>query len=306
MRKLVSVALIVGMMGLIAFPAGAQTPAAVSLTTQYPGLTVEPGDTAGFDLVLTAPAITTAALAVDGIPEGWTATFRGGGFVVNQVSVGPDLAPEVSLDVLVPAGTAEGDYPLTITAGEASIPVTVTVQGGVGGAVTLTPEFPGLRGPASSNFPFNIEIRNETPAEVQLELDAEGPIGWTVEARPQASSQASSIAVNAGSTGQITVSATPPASVDAGLYDLRVTARGAGVEAETILQVEITGSFDMQLTTPDQRLNADVTAGSPSQFQVVVLNTGSADLNNVALSATPSGGLGGRFRHRGDPGGGRR
>ncbi len=290
MRKLASVALVVGMVALIAIPAGAQTTAGVSATTQYPGLTVEPGDTASFDLVLNAPAVTTAALSVDGVPEGWTATFRGGGFVVNQVSAGPDLVPEISLDVLVPAGTAEGEYPLTINAGDASIPVTVTVQGGVGGAVTLTPEFPGLRGPASSSFPFNVDVRNETPAEVQLELDAEGPIGWTVEARPQASSQASSIAVNAGSTGQITVTATPPASVQAGLYDLRVTARGAGVEAETLLQVEITGSFDMQLTTPDQRLNADVTAGSPTQFQVVVLNTGSADLSNVVLSATPPAG----------------
>ena len=65
----------------------------------------------------------------------------------------------------------------------------------------------------------------------------------------------------------------------AGLYDLRVTARGGGVDAETLLQVQITGSFDMQLTTPDQRLNADVTAGQPTQFPVVVFNTGSADLS---------------------------
>jgi uncharacterized membrane protein len=69
-----------------------------------------------------------------------------------------------------------------------------------------------------------------------------------------------------------------------------VTARGGGVDAETTLQVQITGSFSMELTTPDQRLNADVTAGSSSQFPLVVLNTGSGDLANVALTATaPSG-----------------
>lgn len=289
MRKLVLAALVMGLIGISSFPAGAQT-VAVSITTPYPGLTVEPGDSAGFDLALTGESNVTVPLAVDGVPEGWTATFRGGGFVVNQVTVGPDLESELRLDVLVPAGTAEGDYPMTINAGGVNLPVTVTVQGGVGGAVSLTPEFPGLRGPSSSNFSFNIDVRNDTPAEVQLELDAEGPIGWTVEARPQASSQASSITVDAGSTGRITVSATPPATVEAGLYDLRVTARGAGAEAETALQVEITGNFEMQLTTPDQRLNADVTAGSATQFQVIVLNSGSGDLTNVAVTATPPAG----------------
>ncbi len=56
------------------------------------------------------------ALAVDGVPDGWTGTFRGGGFVINQVTIGPDLVPEVRLDVIVPTGTADGDYPLTVTA----------------------------------------------------------------------------------------------------------------------------------------------------------------------------------------------
>jgi uncharacterized membrane protein len=154
----------------------------------------------------------------------------------------------------------------------------------------MTPEFPGLRGPASSTFTFNVDVRNDTPAEVQLELAAEGPIGWTVEARPQAASQASSITVESGATGRVTVTATPPSTVAAGLYDLRVTARGGGVDAEAALQVQITGSFSMELTTPDQRLNADVTAGSPTQFPLVILNTGSGDLADVALTATPPAG----------------
>ena len=152
------------------------------------------------------------------------------------------------------------------------------------------PRLSRLRGPASSTFTFNVDVRNDTPSEVQLELAAEGPIGWTVDARPQAASQASSITVESGATGRVTVTATPPTTVAAGLYDLRVTARGGGVDSEAALQVQITGSFSMELTTPDQRLNADVTAGSPTQFPLVVLNTGSGDLANVALTATPPAG----------------
>ena len=293
MKKLVTVAFALAVSAQLSLPAIAQT-TGLSVATAYPGLTVEPGDTTGFDLAITAPTNTIVALAVDGVPDGWTGTFRGGGFVISQVTVGPDLLPEVRLDVIVPTGTADGDYPLTVTAsgnGETiSVPVNVTVLGGAGGLVTMIPEFPGLRGPASSTFPFNVDIKNDTPAEVQLELAGEGPIGWLVEARPQASSQASTITIDSGATGRVTVTATPPAGVQAGVYELRVTARGAGIDAETVLEVQITGSFDMLLTTPDERLNANVTAGQPVQFPIVIFNSGSADLLNVALAATPPNG----------------
>lgn len=290
MKKLVTVAFVLVLAGQLALPAIAQT-TGLAVATAYPGLTVEPGDTAGFDMAITAAANTIVELAVDGVPEGWTGTFRGGGFVISQVTVGPELVPEVRLDVIVPTGTPDGDYPLTITAsgnGETvSVPVNVTVQGGAGGSVTMIPEFPGLRGPASSTFTFNVDIRNDTPAEVQLELAAEGPIGWLVEAQPQASSQASSITIDSGATGRVTVNATPPAGVAADLYELRLTARGGGVDAESILQVQITGSFAMQLTTQDERLNVDVNAGQPVQFPIIVFNSGSAELLNVVLAATP-------------------
>lgn len=282
------------MMSLLASTATAQTASGLTLTTPYPGLTVEPGDTAGFDLTLTSDSTASVSLEVEGVPDGWTATFRGGGFVVNQVTASPDAAPELRLDVIVPTGTTDGSYPLTIQAsgpgGTATLPVEVAVQGGAGGVVTLTPDFPGLRGSASDTFTFNIEAKNDTPAEVQLELGAEGPIGWTVEARPQGAAQASTITIDSGATGRITVTATPTANAAAGLYDLRVTARGGGVDNEAPLQVQITGSFDMELTTPDQRLNASVTAGQATQFPVVVINTGTADLVNVSMSATPPSG----------------
>lgn len=297
MRK-VKVAIALGSllaMSLLAFPATAQTSSGLTLTTPYPGLTVEPGDTASFDLALISTSTTSVSVAVDGVPDGWTATFRGGGFVVSRVTAGPDKAPALRLDVIVPTGTADGSFPLTVdvssSGGNVSLPIEVTVQSGAGGVVTLTPDFPGLRGSSSDNFTFNVIVKNDTPAQVQLELNAEGPIGWTVQARPQSSPQASTISVDSGATGRVTVSATPPANAAADIYNLRVTARGGGVDVEAPLQVQITGSFSMSLTTPDNgRLNADVTAGRDTVFPIVLYNTGSADLVNVSLSATaPTG-----------------
>jgi uncharacterized membrane protein len=300
MRKVtVTVALFIAVLSALAPPLAAQTDtgqtdAGLTLTTPYPGLTVEPGDTASFDLLLTAASPTTVDLSVDGVPDGWTANFRGGGFVVNQVTAGTAEAPDLTLSVIIPTGTADGNFPLTVSAdtsgNTATLAIEVVVLGGAGGTVTMTPEYSGVRGPSSETFTFPVDIRNDSPAEVQLELSAEGPIGWVVEARPQTQTQASAITVEPGATTRITVTANPSTTAAAGVYDLRVVARGGGVDAEAPLQVQITGSFDMQISTPDQRLNADVTAGQATQFPVIVFNTGTADLVEVSLDAIPPSG----------------
>jgi uncharacterized membrane protein len=300
MRKVtVTVALFIAVLSALAPPLAAQTDtgqtdAGLTLTTPYPGLTVEPGDTASFDLLLTAASPTTVDLSVDGVPDGWTANFRGGGFVVNQVTAGTAEAPDLTLSVIIPTGTADGNFPLTVSADSsgntATLAIEVVVLGGAGGTVTMTPEYSGVRGPSSETFTFPVDIRNDSPAEVQLELSAEGPIGWVVEARPQTQTQASAITVEPGATTRITVTANPSTTAAAGVYDLRVVARGGGVDAEAPLQVQITGSFDMQISTPDQRLNADVTAGQATQFPVIVFNTGTADLVEVSLDAIPPSG----------------
>jgi uncharacterized membrane protein len=154
----------------------------------------------------------------------------------------------------------------------------------------MTPEYSGVRGPSSETFTFPVDLRNDSPAEVQLELSAEGPIGWIVEARPQSQTQASAITIEPGATTRVTVTANPSTTAAAGLYDLRVVARGGGVDVEAPLQVQITGSFDMQISTSDQRLNADVTAGQATQLPVIVFNTGTADLVQVSLDSIPPSG----------------
>ncbi len=52
MRKVtVTIALFIAVLSVLATPLAAQTPSGLTLTTPYPGLTVEPGDTAEFDLI---------------------------------------------------------------------------------------------------------------------------------------------------------------------------------------------------------------------------------------------------------------
>ncbi len=79
---------------------------------------------------------------------------------------------------------------------------------------------------------------------------------------------------------------TPAASVEIGTYDVTVTAAGGGETVSIPLQVEITGTYTLTLTTPDGNLNADVKAGETTRVQFVVTNSGTGPLQEVELSAT--------------------
>lgn len=79
----------------------------------------------------------------------------------------------------------------------------------------------------------------------------------------------------------------PPDDAPAGTYPIAVQASGGGGEARAELEVEITGNFALTLTTPDERLNADVQAGRTSEVTLVVVNDGTAPLADVRLSSSP-------------------
>ena len=120
MRTVRKLALVTAALLLITAPAIAQetpttVPDAFSMTTPYPSISVEAGDQASFDLTIVAPEPTPVSLTATGLPDGWTATFRGGGFEIGGVTAGP-TAPEVSLDVSVPVDAAEGAYDIEVSA----------------------------------------------------------------------------------------------------------------------------------------------------------------------------------------------
>src|SRR5207248_916115 len=53
------------------------------------------------------------------------------------------------------------------------------------------------------------------------------------------------------------------------------------------LAVEITGNYSLQVTTPDGRLSTHGPAGSSTEQQITIKNTGSAPLTGVKLTTAP-------------------
>jgi uncharacterized membrane protein len=274
----------------IGLPAAAQTAGEVTLVTAYPGVVVEAGSTASFTFAVEGSRGAQADLDIDGLPKGWVATFRGDNSTVSRVAVTGSEDQEVRLEVQIPAGAPEGETALTVAAGASRTPITITVQAGAGGEVTLTPDFPGLRGASDAEFPFQVTVRNETPTEVELQFEGTGPEGWLVTAEPTGQARASAITVGAGQSSTVRLTAKPPVGAEAGLYDIGMTATGDGVEATLSVKVEIIGDFALDLTTFDQRLNAEVTKGEPTELALRVVNSGSAPLLAIGLTASPPSG----------------
>ena len=293
------VGLIVVWIVSLAIPAAAQeepaqpAPDELTMTTPYPRVAVEAGDQATYNLTITAPEPTDVSLEAAGLPEGWTATFRGGGFEVDGVTA-LATAPELTLDVNVPPETSEGTFDITVTASgggsTVELPLQVRVSAQAGGEVTLTPDFPGLRVPAGDAASFSVELRNDTPTDLQFELESAGPAGWDVTAQPSSEPQAATIQVDSGSTSTINVEATSPPRAEAGQYTISVQASSPETQVEAEMVVEIVGSFSLEMSTVDQRLSTDVSADGSSEIQLVLTNTGTAPMQNIELTSTPPSG----------------
>ncbi|MGH2513554.1 MAG: NEW3 domain-containing protein, partial [Candidatus Limnocylindrales bacterium] len=264
------------------------------LTTPYPAVTVQPGNTVTFTLDVSVPSPERVNLAVSGKPDGWTADVRGGDNIVNSVYAGGVTAAAVSLSVVVPQTATPGSTTITVTASAGgdsrALPIVVTVLGTSGGAITLTSDFPKLSGAPSSTFTYSVTLANAGTQKQTYALSGQGPDGWTVDVHPSSNAQALTDTIDGGGTDSLSVTAQPPSSIAAGSYPIQVTATAGAQTASTTLEADVTGTPALSVSTPNQVLNATVTAGSTGTVSLVIANTGSTVLTAVSVTASaPTG-----------------
>lgn len=291
-RALVIAGLTTALVVASSTPATAQT---VSLTTPFPTVDVEAGDSITLDLEIRSDVRQRVDLAIASVPDGWDASLRGGGFAIGSVTTDPEGPVEVTLNVEVPADAADGAHAVVIDATATSgasdrLEVELRVAEQVAGAVTLETEFPRLTGGSEDTFSFDLTLRNDLTEEATFALVAAGPEGWQIEAHPSTEQRANTVTVEPGSTASIDVEITPAANAQAGEYPVVVEATGSGQRVRAELVVELVGSVQLELTTPTERLNASGTAGAQTRVELLVVNDGSAPLAGVTLSGSPPSG----------------
>jgi uncharacterized membrane protein len=264
--------------------------AAATLNTPFPSVVVGPGSTVGFDVTVTGNANEQISLAVSGVPADWTATLRGGGYVVNGVQTDATGKATVRLELKIPATATDSSSTVTLSAssggGSSSLPLTIQVSSAAAGDVTLTSDYPSLQGASGTSFTFNFNLHNDSAEDLTFAVTAVGPDGWEVNATLTGQSQAASAVVKASGSAGVSVSAKPPTDIAPGTYDINVRATVGDRTIDAKPTVVITGTNSLTLSTPDQRLSNSGAAGSSITQQLVVHNGGTQPLEGVTLSAT--------------------
>ena len=284
------------------------TPGVVSMEPPATGIFLEAvTTTANLDTVLCNGTNRTMLvnLETSGLPEGWTARFRPrvGSFLITSIELAPEQREDLQLRIRGPRDQSAADFTMTLLAKSATGDVLVEkslrlqrVEGAPEdpGEVTVTSNYPFLSGPTTTLFEFEVSVVNNTPEDVSLNLGALFPQGWRVQFLPAFGTERliTNVSIVTQLNQRIKVRVSPPALAPAGDYPIVV--RLADEEElyvrEIPLQVTLTGTFDVFMTTPDGRLNVNAEAGSAQAATVQLVNTGTADITNLGLIAdTPAG-----------------
>jgi uncharacterized membrane protein len=258
------------------------------LYTPYPNITVTPGESIQYtvDIINNSGEIKVADLSVNALPAKWEAKLTADGLSVQQVAVKPNDTRSVSLQVDVPLDANKGTYRFQLSAKDQSVlPLTVTVSQQGTFKTELTSEQPNMEGHTDSTFQYRATLRNRTAEKQLYALTAEVPQGWDIQFKSEGKS-VTSVHVDANSTKDIDIEIKPSEKVKSGNYKIPVRAASGSTTAEMELEVVITGSYDLEVSTPTGLLSTDVTAGGERKLQIKVTNTGTADLRDIDLSAS--------------------
>ncbi|HEX8025664.1 MAG TPA: NEW3 domain-containing protein [Candidatus Limnocylindrales bacterium] len=261
----------------------------LTVTVPYPGVVVGPGSKVTFNVTIKTTTAGRVDLSLNGVPSGWTAYVRGGGTDITAVQTNGKDPVTATVEITVPAD-ATGTKEMTLHASGLGETVDTTldvqVQASAAGDVTFTTDVPSQKGSSTQTFTFNLTINNTTAQDLTFSVNAQGPDGWTVNSTLTGSSSAASAIVKAGETSSVTVTANPPDGVAAGQYPINVTATAGAKQVQAQLGIEITGSYTLAMSTPNQVLSNSGGAGSATTQQLTLTNSGTSDLTNVSLQGT--------------------
>ena len=270
----------------------------LEISTEYPAITVKAGDALTFDLSLENATGTSqdVSLSVVSLPEGWTGTFSTSSREVSLVHVkngNTNTAIDFNLDI--PLDAENGSYQITLKAeGQGcsdTMDLYLKVDAEEIGDSSFSVQYPSQEGTADTTFTYSATLINNTLSAQNYSFSSSAPAGWSVSIKPSSSStKVSALDVEARTSQSLSIEVTVPASVEAGDYDISVTAVSAAETMTVELTATITGSYEIELSKPSGRLSFDTYPNKGTSVSLRITNTGNTDLTNVNLtSSMPSG-----------------
>ncbi|HEY7061283.1 MAG TPA: NEW3 domain-containing protein [Chloroflexota bacterium] len=283
-----------GLLAVLPSPAAAAPIPDVAIYADYPTITVQPGKNVKFTVRFANNGTVDREIDLNLTgPDGWNPQLKNQSFLVRRVYLAAGKTQTADFSVDPPANADKGDYTFRIAgvdtrgAGETDLDLVIGVQDTGLSGIKLTSQYAVLQGGADKPFGFKADLVNQSDEDRDFTLAAQAPDGWQVTFQPAYDkTQISGIRLKAGETKGLDISVTPARTARAGDYPITIGA-SAGTDTATVpLKVQITGNYKLTLSTPSGALNANATAGDESRTTLVVQNSGSGDVQNVALSAT--------------------
>lgn len=292
-RRLLFNLIITSLLGILMYSGVAAAPSGnVTLYTPYTKITVPPGQSVNYqiDLINNSKVLLNANLSVSGVPYNWKYSLESGGWNIGELSVLPGERKNISLKVDVPYQVNKGTYHFKIMAADSVVlPLAIVVSSKGTYETELTTDQPNMQGSSTSTFTFRATLKNQTAEQQLYALMADVSRGWNVTFKADYK-PVTSVELNSNTTKDVTIDITAPSEIEAGTYQIPISAKTNSTSANLSLEVVITGTYKMELTTPTGLLSSNVTAGDEQTIPMVVRNTGSSLLSDVRLSAsTPSG-----------------
>ncbi len=263
----------------------------VILYTPNTQISVPPGESIDYsiEVINKSEVVKDLKISTSGIPSSWNYTLQSGAYSIQQISVLPGEKKNLSFKVEVPLKVDKGNYNIKLNAGTTVLPLTINVSKQGSYKTEFTTEQANMEGHSKSDFTFRSKLKNRTGEKQLYALKSAAPRGWSVTFKPN-NKQATSVEIEANNTQDVSIEIKPPLSVAAGTYKIPVSATTNLTSADLELEVVITGTYELELTTPRGLVSSNITAGDEKNIDLVVRNTGSAKLSDIKISSSkPTG-----------------
>ncbi len=271
------------MLGVLGLKASNQ----IEIYTSNTKVSLAPGEAVTYNLEVFnhGEEVQFCDLAISGIPRSWSYSLKSGSYDVKQIAVKANSNQALKLKLNVPLKVNKGNYTLYVKAGETRLPLVINVSKQGNFKTEFSSKQKNMQGHSKSNFSFNTSIVNATGDVQTYSLMSNAPRGWKVVFKPN-HKQATSVEIEANGKKDVVIDVNPPHNVKEGTYKIPVRAVNKNTSSELDLEVVITGTYEMELTTPQGLASTKIAAGGKQMVEFVVKNTGSADLKNVKLDAS--------------------
>jgi len=268
----------------------------ITLAPEYPAIEIPSDkDQVSIDLIVDNKGRSdeTVSVWISEIPKGWKARIKTYRYTVMGVYVESGKDKTLTFEAEPPKNVQPGDYTFKILGKtrdgrfDFARDITVKVMAKVEGektdkGVKLTTSYPVLRGPSDGKFEFSLDVDSKLDKEAVFDLVAQGPKDWDINFKPAYEDKfISSLRLKANASQTVAVAVKPPPQVKAGDYPIQVRVNSGEAKGEATLHVILTGTYGLEVGTPNGLLSLDARQGKTANISFYVKNTGSAVNNNI-------------------------